>query len=81
MGRLAGTSVGLVDVSTANLEKALRHLHRGDLECPLTIVALTRIGLQSTAEPFLTALRGVDAVGVRAVLTAVLAERRERAAG
>jgi hypothetical protein len=66
---------GLVEVSTEDLRKALRHLHRGDLECPLTIVGLTRIGLQTCANPLLITMRGLDAAGVRAVLTAVLAER------
>jgi hypothetical protein len=66
---------GLTGVTTEQLKTALRMLHRGELEAPLTIVGLTRVGLQNVANEFLDHLRGVDTAGVRAVLVAVLAER------
>lgn len=70
---------GLVEVPTDVLKKALRHLHRGELDVPLTIVALTRVGLQDRAEPFLQLMRQLDKPGIQAVLTAVLAERDAQA--
>lgn len=75
---MLGTGLGLTDVSTADLEVALRTLHRGQLECPLSIEGLTRVGLQHTATDLLEHLRGLEEPGVRAVLVAVLAERRPR---
>ena len=63
-------------VDTDALATALRSLHRGELECPLTIPGLTRVGLQYVAPDLLHALRGLDEDAVRAVLVAVLAERR-----
>lgn len=68
-------TMGLREVPTAELRTALTSLHRGDLECPFTIVGLTRVGLQHRSEPLLRHLRGLDEVAVRAVLVAVLAER------
>ena len=65
----------LTGVTDEQLRTALRMLHRGELEAPLTIVGLTRIGLQNCANDFLDHLRGVNTAGVRAVLVAVLAER------
>lgn len=72
---------GLTDVSTAHLKDLLRHYHRGELDVPVTIVGLTRLGFQNRSDPLLETFRGLDAAGVRAVLTAVLAERvaQERA--
>lgn len=66
---------GLTDIPTEDLKIALSHLHKGQLDCPLTIVALTRVGLQHRAEAFLRELRGLEANAVRVVLTAVIAER------
>jgi hypothetical protein len=68
-------TLGLTGLATRDLKTLLRMLHRGELSCPLTIVELTRIGLQEPAEFLLRQLRGLDATGVRAVLTCVLAER------
>lgn len=73
-------TLGLVDVSTDDLEKALRALHRGTLTCPLTPATIAGNGLQHATESLLGSLRGVEEAGVRATLVAVLAERR-RAAG
>lgn len=73
---LPGTHFGLVDVADADLEKALRALHKGDLDLPVDAIGLARVGLQHCSAPMLATLRDLDAAGVRAVLVAVLAERR-----
>lgn len=69
-------ATGLTKVPTEDLEKALRVLHRGQLRCPVTVAELTRVGLQHRAAELMNVLRGLDEAGVRAVLVAVLAERR-----
>lgn len=66
---------GLTPVKTVDLKKALAALHRGELKCPLSIVELTRNGLQHCAGELLHGLRKLDEPAVRAVLVAVLAER------
>jgi hypothetical protein len=68
--------LGLTEVNSKDLEKALRALYRGDLELPLNIHGLTRVGLQHCSQPLLSQLRGLDKMGVQAVLVAVLAERK-----
>ena len=74
-------AAGLTGVSTEALKRALSALHRGEVACPLTIEALTRVGLQHHADVLLGTLRGLDETAVRAVLVAVIAERlRERPA-
>jgi hypothetical protein len=65
----------LTDLSTPDLEKLLRSVHRGDLACPFDVPGLTRVGLQYLADR-LDHLRGLDARAVTAVLVAVIAERR-----
>lgn len=70
-------SVGLVDVPTPQLENLLRRLIRGDLTFPLTKPGLMAMGYNDVATAFQT-LRDLDARGVRAVLVAVLAERKAR---
>jgi hypothetical protein len=67
--------VALRRVPTDALEKLYRLLHRGELHLPLRPVDLAAIGLQSQTERILAHLRGLDAVAVRAVLVATLAER------
>lgn len=76
-----GHHLGLVDVPTPDLEKLLRHLVRGELDVPVTIVGFTRLGLQHRANVLLGTLRGLDAAAVRAVLVVVLAERRSGGGG
>lgn len=73
---------GLTAVSTDALRALLRHVHRGEVELPLTIGELTRTGLQYCAVDLLAQLRGLPEPAVVAVLTAVIAERLqvERAA-
>jgi len=68
--------LGLTEVNRKDLEKTLHTLYRGDLELPLNIHGLTRVGLQHCSQPLLSQLRGLDQVGVQAVLVAVLAERK-----
>jgi hypothetical protein len=68
----------LVEVGTEDLKRFLALLHRGEIDCPITINELARTGLQNVAEPLMDHLRGVDATGTRAVLVAVIAERLAR---
>ena len=68
-------SSALTDVPTQDLKQLLRLLHRSELCCPLTPVELTRTGFQAHTASILGVLRGLDAMAVRAVLTAVLMER------
>lgn len=68
-------AIGLTQVETKELRKALKALHQGELTCPLTIAGLTRVGLQYCANDFLEMLRNLDHDAVRAVLVAVIAER------
>ncbi len=65
----------LTTVPTETLKLALTLLHRGELACPLTALEVTRTGLHVHQEALLGHLRGLDSTAVRAVLTAVLAER------
>jgi len=68
-------AAGLTDVTTDDLKKLLRVLHRDEITCPLTIDELTRCGLQHCADSMLGSLRGLEANGARAVVVAVIAER------
>jgi len=70
-----GASRGLTTVSGDELKSLLRHLHRGELACPVTPGELARFGFQDRSEPLLHTLRGLDEAAVRAVIVAVLAER------
>ena len=72
---LSPKKLGLTGIPTHLLKNALRALHRGELETPLTINGLAAIGLQDVGPPILAMLRGLDAQAVRAVLVSVLAER------
>lgn len=75
-----GMSLGLTEVSTDDLKRAFALLHRGDLDVPVSPWGFARVGLQHCQNPLLTQLRGLDAAGVRAVLTCVLAERISKGA-
>lgn len=72
---MLGAGVGLTEVRTEDLRHALRMLVRGELELPVHVAGLARVGLQHCGEPLLAGLRGLDAAGVRAVLVCVIAER------
>jgi hypothetical protein len=54
----------------------LRQLHRNELTCPLTPAGVVCLGLQDDMEAVFSVMRGLDQSGVRAVLVAVLAERK-----
>lgn len=69
----------LTSVPTDALKLALGLLHRGELRCPITALECTRTGLHAHMDALLAHLRGLDEAGVRAVLTAVLYERLEKA--
>lgn len=69
--------LALTGVPTQELKQLLRHVHRGEIETPITPAALTRFGLQHRSEELMQSLRGLDEAGVRAVLVAVTAERLE----
>lgn len=68
---------GLTKVPTAELETLLRWLHRGEVKPPIT-----RSFCLSSALPYLSEagdlLFGLDESAARAVLVAVLAERRAK---
>ncbi|NVB41030.1 hypothetical protein G6O69_24530 [Pseudenhygromyxa sp. WMMC2535] len=70
------TPMALTGVSTEALEKLLRHLYRNEIEAPFTPVNLSLVGMQYATEMLMQSLRGLDQAGVRAVLVAVIAERR-----
>ena len=72
---MLGAGSGLTEVHTRDLKKLLGLVHREEPNYPLSATELARMGLQHCSAPLLAALRGVDAVGARAVLVAVLAER------
>ena len=67
---------GLTGVDTQALLTLLRAVHRGDVHGPLGVEDLARVGLQYTAEELLAHLRGLEDAALRAILVAVIAERR-----
>jgi hypothetical protein len=67
--------LGLVRVSTEQLQTMLRGVHRGTLECPLAPASLAGHGLQDVSNEILAHMRNLDRAAVHAVLVAVLAER------
>lgn len=69
-------ALGLTAVTDDQLRTLLRGLHRKTLPCPLSFTDLTGHGLQDVGSPLLNHLRGLSEEAVRAVLVAVLAERR-----
>jgi hypothetical protein len=75
---MAKAQLALTGIETTRLEGLLRHLHRGELECPMSPVGLTCVGFQDVSEIVMGVMRGLDERGARAVLVAVLAERQPR---
>ena len=73
---MLSAAVGLTEVDEKHLKELLALVHHEALAFPLDIAELTRVGLQHCAAALLGSLRGLDAAGARAVLVAVLAERR-----
>lgn len=70
---------GLTRVADAELEGLLRALYKSRFELPLTRQTLLSMGLHGLADHG-NVIIGLDARGLQAVLVAVLAERRARAA-
>lgn len=68
-------SDGLTKVSTRDLEQILRLVHRGELGCPIDRIGLATTGLLRLGDD-LDVLAGLEERAVRAVIVAVLAERR-----
>jgi hypothetical protein len=69
------SAIALTQASDADLELLLRRVHRGELSCPFKRSDLLLLGMNALAERA-DLLFGLERDGVRAVLTAVLAERR-----
>lgn len=67
---------GLTALSTTDLERLLRAVHRAELRCPIGQAELHVAGLSYLVDR-VEALAGLDERAVRAVLVAVLAERRQ----
>lgn len=72
---LAGALRGLTRVPDSDLEELLRAIHAGRVEFPLQGPGLLLLGLNRLADEG-ASLMGLDERGVRAVIAAVLAERR-----
>ena len=68
---------GLTHLSDQQLERLLKAVHRGYVTCPLTAEQLMGAGLADIYDRT-SFLRGIDEAGVKAVLVAVLAERRRK---
>ncbi|MEO0322261.1 MAG: hypothetical protein AAF447_04855 [Myxococcota bacterium] len=78
---MAGTlGRGLAAVPAEDLVKLLRLVHQGHVAFPLTRVELLVRGMNRLAD-HADVLVGLDEAGVRAVIVAVLAERRHGAQG
>ena len=67
----------LTRVTSDQLRTLYRQIYRGELECPFDRRALLNRGLNPQAEEC-DLLFGLEEPGVRAVITAVLAERERR---
>ena len=72
-------AAGLTELTEDELKKLLRHIYRDELPCPVSADTLACVGFQSRHEWISAALGGLDAAGVKAVLVAVIAERRKAA--
>lgn len=68
---------GLTGLSTTDLERILRALHKGLLRTPAGPAELHMAGLSYLVDR-VDFLRGLDERAVRAVLVAVLAERKNQ---
>ena len=71
---MIGTN-GLKDVKTKDLKKLLRAVHRGELSCPIDRIGLAVTGLLRLGDD-LGILAGLDQHATRALLVAVISERR-----
>jgi hypothetical protein len=71
---------GLTHLTTAQLERLLKAVHREQVNCPLEATEVHLAGLSDVADR-MDALRGLDQRAVKAVLVAVIAERRRARVG
>ena len=69
---------GLTGLSTKELKKLLSHVYKNELECPVDVERVARVGFQYKQENITAALRGLDSNAVRCLLVCVLAERRKQ---
>lgn len=69
---------GLTALKTKELKKLLSHVYQKELECPITVESIARVGFQYKQEEISSALRGLNADAVRCVLVCVLAERKKQ---
>ena len=74
---MARLGQALTQLSNQDLERLLKRVHDGSLECPINQRTLHMAGLSYLVDR-VDFLHGHDARTVRAVLVAVLAERRAR---
>jgi len=70
---------GLTHLTDKQLERLLTAIHRDLVPCPLAPEQLMTVGLADVFDR-VSFLRGLDQAGVKAVLVAVIAERRRAAA-
>lgn len=70
-------SGGLTLVTTEDLERLLRAVHRKELPCPIDRIGLASTGLLRTGDD-IGILLGLEERAVRALLVCVLAERRRQ---
>jgi len=68
---------GLTRISTEDLERLLRLVHRGELSSPIRRSELLTLGLNHVADRA-EILLGLDRAGARALLVGVIAERKRR---
>jgi hypothetical protein len=69
---------GLTGLSTKELKKLLSHVYKNELECPVDVERVARVGFQYKQENITSALRGLDSNAVRCLLVCVLAERKKQ---
>lgn len=69
---------GLTGLRTKELKKLLSHIYQDELECPVNVERIARVGFQYKQEELTAALRGLDKEAIRIVLVCVLAERKKQ---
>lgn len=69
---------GLTGLKTRELKKLLSHVYKEELECPINVERVARVGFQYKQEEITAALRGLDREAIRCILVCVLAERKKQ---
>ena len=69
---------GLTGLKTRELKKLLSHVYKEELECPINVERVARVGFQYKQEELTAALRGLDREAIRCLLVCVLAERKKQ---